>query len=145
MVKVWLISASIFGFLSVGLGVFGAHSLKHVLDDYGRSIYEKAVLYQMFHTLALFAVGLMQHFFKEGWFAPAGFGFMAGILLFSGSLYLLAVTGVRWLGAITPIGGLAFLFGWAWLLFALLRMKLLFLILLKILNVKAGDEWKWSS
>ena len=123
MAKVWLISASIFGFLSVGLGAFGAHSLKHVLDDYGRSIYEKAVLYQMFHALALFAVGLMQHLFKEGWFAPAGFGFMAGILLFSGSLYLLAVTGMRWLGAITPIGGLAFLFGWAWFLFALLRMK----------------------
>ena len=123
MVKVWLISASIFGFLSVGLGAFGAHSLKNILDDYGKSIYEKAVLYQMFHALALFAVGLMQHLFKEGRFAPAGFGFMAGILLFSGSLYLLAVTGVRWLGAITPIGGLAFLFGWAWLLFALLRMK----------------------
>ncbi|MGZ3590211.1 MAG: DUF423 domain-containing protein, partial [Thermodesulfobacteriota bacterium] len=56
MVKFWFISTAIFGFLSVGLGAFGAHSLKNILDDYGKSIYEKAVLYQMFHTMALFAV-----------------------------------------------------------------------------------------
>jgi len=57
MVKFWLISAAIFGFLSVALGAFGAHSLKNILDEYGKSIYEKAVHYQMFHTMALFAVG----------------------------------------------------------------------------------------
>ena len=122
MVKVWLILAAIFGFLSVGLGAFGAHSLKNVLDAYGKSIYEKALLYQMFHAFALFAVGLLQHLFKEISFFPAGCGFLAGILLFSGSLYALAVTGTKWLGTITPIGGLAFLFGWAWLVFAISKV-----------------------
>ncbi len=121
MVKFWLISAGIFGFLSVALGAFGAHALKNVLDDYGKSIFEKAVLYQMFHTTALFAVGMIQHFDKERSFSIAGCGFFIGIILFSGSLYLLAATGVKWLGAITPIGGVAFLFGWFWLVWALIK------------------------
>jgi uncharacterized membrane protein YgdD (TMEM256/DUF423 family) len=124
MVKFWLLSAGIFGFLSVALGAFGAHSLKNILDDYGKSIYEKAVLYQMFHTMALFAVGLMQHFDKETSFSMAGWGFLIGIVLFSGSLYLLAVTGIKWLGAITPIGGVAFLFGWFWLVWTLIKGRL---------------------
>jgi len=121
MVKFWLISAGIFGFLSVALGAFGAHSLKNILDDYGKSIYEKAVLYQMFHTMALFAVGVIQHFDKETSFSVAGWGFFIGIILFSGSLYLLATTGLKWLGAITPIGGVAFLFGWFWLVWAIIK------------------------
>ncbi len=121
MVKFWLVSAGIFGFLSVALGAFGAHSLKNVLDDYGRSIYEKAVLYQMFHTMALLAVGVIQHFDQETSFSMAGWGFFIGIILFSGTLYLLAVTGIKWLGAITPIGGVAFLFGWFWLVWALIK------------------------
>ena len=112
MARFWLVAASIFGLLSVALGAFGAHSLKNVLDDYGRSVYEKAVLYQMFHTMALFAVGLMQHLDKETSFSMAGWGFFIGIVLFSGSLYFLAVTGMKWVGAITPVGGVAFLFGW---------------------------------
>jgi uncharacterized membrane protein YgdD (TMEM256/DUF423 family) len=123
MVKIWLIIGAIFGFLSVALGAFGAHSLKNVLDDYGKSIYEKAVLYQMFHSIALLAVGVLQHLFKVS-FSPAGFGFFAGIVLFSGSLYILAITGIKWFGAITPIGGLAFLFGWAWLIGALFKVQL---------------------
>ncbi len=121
MVKFWFLAAGIFGFLSVALGAFGAHSLKNILDDYGRSIYEKAVLYQMFHTMALFAVGLIQHFDKETSFSAAGWGFFVGIFLFSGSLYLLAVTGIKWLGAITPVGGVAFLFGWFWLVWTLAK------------------------
>jgi hypothetical protein len=68
MLKFWLISGAISGFLSVGLGAFGAHSLKNILDEYGKSIYEKAVLYQMFHTLALFLVGILYHLFKETYF-----------------------------------------------------------------------------
>ena len=119
MVKFWFISAAISGFLTVALGAFGAHSLKNILDEYGKSIYEKAVLYQMFHTMALFAVAVVQHFDKERSFSMAGWGFLAGIILFSGSLYLLATTGMKWLGAITPIGGVAFLFGWFWLVWAL--------------------------
>ena len=123
MVKIWFLLAALFGFLSVALGAFGAHSLKNVLDEYGKSIYEKAVLYQMFHSMALFAVAVLQHLFKETSFSPAGFGFFIGILLFSGSLHVLAITGLKWLGALTPIGGLAFLFGWAWLIFAISKIR----------------------
>ena len=123
MAKLWLLLAAIFGFLSVALGAFGAHSLKNVLNEYGKSIYEKAVLYQMFHSMALLAVGVLQHLFKGISFSPAGLGFLIGILLFSGSLYLLAITGLRWLGAITPIGGIAFLFGWAWLICTLFKVR----------------------
>jgi len=124
MVKFWVISASISGFLSVALGAFGAHSLKDILDEYGRSIYEKAVLYQMFHTMALFAVGLLQHFNKKTSFSIAGWGFFVGIILFSGSLYLLAATSIKWLGAITPMGGIAFLFGWFWLVVSIFKTRL---------------------
>jgi uncharacterized membrane protein YgdD (TMEM256/DUF423 family) len=124
MVKFWLISASISGFLSVALGAIGAHALKNGLDEYGKSVYEKAVHYQMFHTIALFAVGILQHLFKNTSFSLAGWGFWVGILLFSGSLYLLAITGLKWLGFITPIGGLLFLFGWLWLVLTILKGRL---------------------
>ena len=123
MVKVWLVSAAISGFLSVALGAFGAHALKGLLDDYGRTVYEKASNYQMFHTIALLGLGILQHNLKELSFSPAGWGFLSGIIIFSGSLYLLAVTGIKWLGAITPIGGMAFLFGWAWLAYVLVRAR----------------------
>ena len=121
MVKFWLISAGIFGFLSVALGAFGAHTLKNVLDDYGKSIYEKAALYQMFHTTGLFVVGILQYLVKDTSFSIAGWGFLVGILLFSGSLYLVAVTGIKWFGVITPFGGVAFLFGWFWLVLTILK------------------------
>ena len=124
MVKFWLISASAFGFLSVALGAFGAHTLKNVLDDYGKSIYQKAVLYQMFHTIALFVVGTLQHLVKDTPFSIAGWGFLIGILLFSGSLYLMATTGTKWLGAITPFGGVGFLFGWFWLVITIIKARL---------------------
>ncbi len=123
MVKFWLISSAIFGFLGVALGAFGAHSLKNVLDEYEISVYEKAVLYQMFHTLPLLAVGLLQSFSKETYFSIAGWGFFIGIILFSGSLYLLSTTGMKWLGAITPIGGVAFLFDWFWLIVSITKAR----------------------
>jgi uncharacterized membrane protein YgdD (TMEM256/DUF423 family) len=121
MVKFWLVSASISGFLSVTLGAIGAHALKNVLDEYGKSVYEKAVLYPMFHTIALCAVGILQHLFKNTSFSVAGWGFWVGILLFSGSLYLLATTGLKWFGVITPFGGLAFLFGWLCLVWRIFK------------------------
>ena len=124
MAKVWLLSAAIFGFLSVALGAFGAHSLKNLLDEYGKSIWEKAVLYQMFHTVALLALGILQHLDKGTSFSPAGWGFWIGVVLFSGSLYLLAVTGIKWLGAITPLGGVAFLFGWFFFVVAMIKTRL---------------------
>jgi len=115
MAKVWLVLAAASGFLSVALGAFGAHSLKTLVDEYGKSIYEKAVIYQMFHTIALFAVGLLQLYFRNTSFSIAGACFLTGILLFSGSLYVLAITGIKWIGAITPIGGVSFLLGWFFL------------------------------
>jgi len=121
MARVWLALAAFSGFLSVALGALGAHSLKNVLDEYGKSIYDKAVTYQMFHTMGLFAVGLLQMFLKNTSLAISGWSFLTGIFLFSGSLYFLALTGVAWLGAITPLGGIAFLIGWAFLGFKIIQ------------------------
>jgi len=115
MSNLFLILAGVSGFVVVALGAFGAHGLRDVFDAYSRSIWEKAVLYQMFHTLALLGTAILQKQFSQINLGPACWGFVAGIIIFSGSLYLLAVTNVRWLGAITPLGGLAFLFGWLWL------------------------------
>lgn len=123
MSTVWLRVAALSGFLCVALGAFGAHALKNVLDSYSRDIYEKAVLYQMFHTVALLALGLLQRENEALALAPVGWLFVCGVLLFSGSLYVLAMTGIKWLGAVTPFGGMAFLLGWLWLGYVLLRGK----------------------
>lgn len=103
--------AAVLGFIAVGLGAFGAHSLKDLLArNATREIWETAVLYHFMHALALLVLA---------GFRPVPSGacwlFVAGIAVFSGSLYLLAVTNIRWLGAITPIGGVSFLAGWLWL------------------------------
>jgi len=105
-------SAALFGFLGVVLGAFGAHALKTTLLAHGATdIWNKAVLYQLVHAVALLTMALHGTQNRGAFFA-----FVLGILIFSGSLYLLALTNLRWLGAITPIGGLCFLVGWAWLL-----------------------------
>ena len=101
------------GALVVMLGAFGAHGLKDILDDYSRSVYEKAVLYQMFHTIMIILLGVMDKVQPQINLYWAGLSFLLGIILFSGSLYLLAITGLKWLGAITPIGGLFFILGWS--------------------------------
>ncbi len=121
MSRTWLISAAIFGFLSVALGAFGAHGLKNVLDEYGHIVYDKAVRYQMFHTLALFGLGVLQLHYKTVSFRIAGWAFIIGIILFSGSLYLLALTGVKWLGALTPVGGISFTIGWFYMGYAVYK------------------------
>ena len=103
--------ACFFGFLAVLLGAFGAHGLKNILEsNQTTEIYNKAVLYQMFHTLALLFLGLIR--IEEKLILIAGVFFSIGIVIFSGSLYVLSITNLRWLGAITPIGGFMFLFGW---------------------------------
>jgi uncharacterized membrane protein YgdD (TMEM256/DUF423 family) len=134
----WLRAGALFGFLAVALGSFGAHWLKDHLESAVPAAFESAqtqndssrppltaarrlevfdtgVRYQMFHALALLALGLWVLY--AGNVTPpaqlAGWSFIAGIILFSGSLYLLGFTGLRWLGAITPLGGIAFLVGWA--------------------------------
>jgi uncharacterized membrane protein YgdD (TMEM256/DUF423 family) len=100
------------GFLAVGLGAFGAHGLKELLTRNGTvSIWEKAVFYHFIHTVMLFILARLSPRHLGPWFS-----FLAGILIFSGSLYLLAITNLKWFGAITPIGGLSFLAGWLWLI-----------------------------
>jgi uncharacterized membrane protein YgdD (TMEM256/DUF423 family) len=101
-------------FLAVGLGAFGAHSLKATLQANDMlDVWNKAVLYHFVHAVALVALALHGTGNRAAYFLIA-----AGILLFSGSLYTMALTNTRWLGAITPLGGLCFLAGWAWLVFA---------------------------
>jgi len=106
----WSAIASIFLALAVGFGAFGAHALRDKLDAYSMSVWEKAVFYHFIHGLGiLIASVLPRNSPASEW---ACWTLAAGILIFSGSLYLLAVTGVRTLGAITPIGGLCFIAGW---------------------------------
>ncbi len=101
--------------IAVAAGAFGAHALRDRLASDLLDVFETAARYQMYHALALLAVGFVSTRFSGGnaWIAAAGWLFVAGTVLFSGSLYALSLTGVRWLGAITPLGGLAFLGGWA--------------------------------
>lgn len=106
--------AAILGFLAVALGAFGAHGLKDTLTQHGTTaIWEKAVLYHFIHAVMLFVLAQRRPVLSGPWLA-----FFSGIMIFSGSLYLLAVTNVKWLGAITPVGGVSFLVGWAWLAIA---------------------------
>ncbi len=105
-------TGSLLAFLGVALGAFGAHLLKERLGE-NHPIWETAVQYQLFHALALLFVGLAAPSLPENAVKRVGVLFTAGVVIFSGSLYILALTGVKALGAITPIGGLAFLTGWA--------------------------------
>ena len=109
-----LVMGALFAFAAVGLGAFGAHALKARLSADALAIWQTAVLYHGWHALALFGVGAVLLARPDA--APiawAAWLFAAGIVLFSGSLYALALTGVRALGAVTPLGGLGFLAGWA--------------------------------
>jgi len=113
MAKCFLSVCSFLGFLSVALGAFAAHALKQKFSDYQLSVFNTGVQYQFFHAFALGLVGVL--LLKNGE-APllkaAGYAFGLGEAVFSGSLYLLAFTQIKWLGAITPIGGVSFLVGW---------------------------------
>jgi uncharacterized membrane protein YgdD (TMEM256/DUF423 family) len=101
-------------FLAVALGAFGAHSLKQTLETHGMlDVWNKAVLYHFVHAIALLMLALYGTINRGAWWL-----LFAGILIFSGSLYAMALTNLRWLGAITPFGGLCFLAGWAWLIIA---------------------------
>lgn len=104
--------AAALGFLAVVLGAFGAHGLRPLLTQNDTvSIWEKAVFYHFIHSVMLFILAERKQIPAVPWW-----GFLTGIVIFSGSLYLLAVTNIRWLGAITPIGGVSFLIGWGCLL-----------------------------
>jgi uncharacterized membrane protein YgdD (TMEM256/DUF423 family) len=114
MAKLFITLASLSGMLAVVLGAFGAHALKGKLDEYAMGIFETAVQYHFYHSFALLAVGAIAlNQPQTVMLKSSGWLFLLGILVFSGSLYLLSITGVRWLGAVTPLGGLALIGGWA--------------------------------
>jgi uncharacterized membrane protein YgdD (TMEM256/DUF423 family) len=107
--------------LAVAAGAFGAHGLRARLSHDLLAVFETGARYQMYHALALLGIGWAVTRWPGPWPVRAGWLFLLGTLLFSGSLYALALTGVRWLGAITPFGGVAFLAGWTCLFLGLLR------------------------
>lgn len=113
MQKIFLLWSAALGALGVMIGAFGAHALSTMLEQTGRTAtFETAVKYQMYHTLALLAIGLLLSHVNSKWFEYAGWAYIAGIIIFSGSLYILCLTNVGKWGAVTPIGGLALIAGW---------------------------------
>ncbi len=115
--KLLLQLGSIFSLLSVAIGAFGAHALKARLVELGTvETFETAVRYQMFHSVGIFICALLMANFPKLELQTAGYSFAVGILIFSGSLYILSLTGIKWLGAITPLGGVAFILGWSGIL-----------------------------
>jgi uncharacterized membrane protein YgdD (TMEM256/DUF423 family) len=120
--KTILLIATALGGLTVAIGAFGAHALAPLLQASGRTeTFETAVKYQMYHTLALLAVGLLLFRVEQPALQVAAWCFFGGILIFSGSLYTLCLTGVTWLGAITPIGGTLMIVGWGAMFYAILK------------------------
>ena len=112
--RIWIIAGSLHMALAVILGAFAAHALKNVLDEYSTEVYKTGNFYHSIHSLALIMAGLLQQQFDVD-LTFTGYSFFFGMVIFSGSLYLLALTGVKGLGAITPIGGFLFIFGWGWM------------------------------
>ena len=120
--KLFLAVGCIAAVLAVVLGAFGAHALKTRIAPDLMSIYRTGVEYHFYHALGLILVGLVAlHLPDSAWLRGAGWAMLAGIALFSGSLYLLALTGLRWLGAITPLGGAAFIAAWCMFAVAVIR------------------------
>ena len=116
---IWAKLGSVLMFLAVALGAFGAHALRGKISDYSLEVFKTAVLYHFIHALGLFVVAWLMNIHADPKLHWAGIFLLIGIILFSGSLYLLSVTGIKWLGAITPLGGLSFLTGWLFLFLAI--------------------------
>jgi len=119
---VWILTGAAWGFLGVGLGAFGAHGLRASASTQAMGWWQTATLYHLIHALALVAVGLVQ--LQGPRVAPAGWAFLLGSLVFSGTLYAMALGAPRWLGAVTPLGGLGMMAGWlllAWPAYRLLE------------------------
>jgi uncharacterized membrane protein YgdD (TMEM256/DUF423 family) len=119
MIKLYLVVGITFCMLSVVLGAFAAHGLKRHVSEYAIDIFKTASEYQMSHGLALIAVAVLMRWGVN--VSAAGWLFILGIVLFSGSLYLLALTGMKWLGPVTPIGGLCLIAGWSVLLYKIAK------------------------
>ncbi len=122
MQKVILVTGTIFGGLAVAIGAFGAHALKNLLMSTGRTeTFETAVKYQFYHALALLLLGILMFQLKHQFFQYAGYSFIIGVFIFSGSLYLLCLSGITKFGMITPIGGLFLIAGWVFLMLGLVK------------------------
>jgi uncharacterized membrane protein YgdD (TMEM256/DUF423 family) len=119
LTRIFIAVAALFGGLSVAGGAFASHALKNQLSDRALGIFETAARYQMYHALALLSSAQESQTF----FAVAGWAFIVGTIVFSGSLYALSLTDIKWLGAITPVGGVAFIVGWGCLAVAALTFK----------------------
>lgn len=115
MARLFLMLGAIFGGLSVAAGAFASHALKAQLSERSQQIFETGTKYQMYHALALILVSLLLSHTEQGdtLINIAGYAFIVGIILFSGSLYGLSLSGIKWFGPITPLGGVAFLVGWS--------------------------------
>ena len=110
--RLFLAAGALGGFLTVAFGAFAAHGLRQQISPEMLLVFNKGVLYQGLHALALLATGIMSTRNASRALSIAGWSFLLGIMLFSGSLYLLAMTGSSWLGILTPVGGISFLVGW---------------------------------
>ena len=121
MERFFFVTGALLACLAVALGAFAAHALRFRLAPDMLGIFEVGVRYHMYHALALLAVAWAVSRWPESTAGTAGWAFIIGVIIFSGSLYLLSFTGVRWFGAITPIGGVAFLLGWLLLAWAAWR------------------------
>ena len=119
--RLFFVLGAVLGGLAVGFGAFGAHGLRGILDANDLATFEVGVRYQMYHALGLIAVAWAASRWESSAVIWAGWLFVGGIVLFSGSLYFLVLTGPRWLGAVTPLGGTAFLAGWALLAWSAVR------------------------
>ena len=125
IMRLFLALGAIFGGLSVAAGAFASHALRSQLSDRLLAVFETGTRYQMYHALALILVALLLGRATEGqgWLVASGTAMTLGILLFSGSLYALSFTGIKMLGAVTPLGGVAFLVGWGCLAFSAFKMQ----------------------
>ena len=124
MFKTGILLGTFLAFMTVVLGAFGAHALKDQLSVYGQSIYDKAIFYQMFHSLAILFVSVLQYSVSDLDLSICVWMFFLGIILFSGSLYILALSNVKWLGAITPIGGMFFIISWLIVFYKVLNLNI---------------------
>ncbi|MAW75195.1 MAG: hypothetical protein CMG09_04635 [Candidatus Marinimicrobia bacterium] len=123
MFKTGILLGTFLAFMTVVLGAFGAHALKEQLSAYGQSVYDKAIFYQMFHSLAILFVSILQYSISDLDLSICIWLFFLGIILFSGSLYILALTNIKWLGAITPIGGMLFIVSWLIIFYKVLYLN----------------------
>lgn len=122
MLKLFVFLGAINAFLTVALGAFGAHGLRGRLDEYYYGVFQTGVQYHMMHAIGLMLIGILAQWLSPAAMNTAGWIMLFGIIIFSGSLYILSITGIKWLGAITPIGGVLFLVAWAFVAYAALRV-----------------------